>query len=277
MPTSRPKAFARSSFSSLEALPITNAPASFASCTAAEPMPLPTELIITVSPGWSFARVKSMCHEVAKATWRPAAGAAGAPPAAGLQQVGQHPIAGLPALDPGADLGDRAHDLEAENEREGDREAGDALADVDVEVVQGAGGDLHRHLARARLRVVHLLELQDVETAELVEPHCLHAIDLLHVLNDWMSLYLTFGELSSSLRSAQATAAAAPESRRVSSPTGSSSSRMKPSTRRSAALSGSASAAFFRNFARRSAGVIGFSSPPRGCSTARSSLAPSRG
>ena len=30
-------------------------------------MPLPTQLISSVSPGWSFARVKSMCHAVAKA------------------------------------------------------------------------------------------------------------------------------------------------------------------------------------------------------------------
>ena len=67
MPTSRPNSFARASFSSELALPITNAPASFASCTAAEPMPLPTELISTVSPGWSFPRVKSMCHDVANA------------------------------------------------------------------------------------------------------------------------------------------------------------------------------------------------------------------
>ena len=67
IPTSRPSSFARSSFSSEPALPITNAPASFASCTAADPIPLPTELISTVSPGWSFARVKSMCQAVANA------------------------------------------------------------------------------------------------------------------------------------------------------------------------------------------------------------------
>ena len=73
IPTSRPSAFAFSSFSSLEALPITTAPARLASCTAAEPMPLLTELIITVSPAFSRARVNSMCHDVANATWSAAA------------------------------------------------------------------------------------------------------------------------------------------------------------------------------------------------------------
>ena len=63
MPSSR----ARASFSSELALPITVAPASRASWTAAEPMPLPTELIITVSPICSRPRVKSMCHAVPNA------------------------------------------------------------------------------------------------------------------------------------------------------------------------------------------------------------------
>ena len=44
-----------------------------ASWTAAEPMPLPTELISTVSPGRSLPRVKSMCQAVAKAIWTAAA------------------------------------------------------------------------------------------------------------------------------------------------------------------------------------------------------------
>ena len=64
---------ARASFSSELALPITNAPASCASWTAAEPMPLPTELISTVSPGCSRPRVNSMCHAVPKAIWSAAA------------------------------------------------------------------------------------------------------------------------------------------------------------------------------------------------------------
>ena len=62
-----PSSVARASFSSELALPITKAPASFASCTAAEPMPLPTELISTVSPTRSLPRVNSMCQAVPKA------------------------------------------------------------------------------------------------------------------------------------------------------------------------------------------------------------------
>ena len=55
------------------ALPITNAPASWASWTAAEPMPLPTELIRTRSAEPSRPRVKSMCQAVPKAIWVAAA------------------------------------------------------------------------------------------------------------------------------------------------------------------------------------------------------------
>ena len=67
MPTSRPSPTARSSLSSRLELPITNAPAFFATCTAAEPMPLPTELISTVCPGRICARVTSMCQAVPNA------------------------------------------------------------------------------------------------------------------------------------------------------------------------------------------------------------------
>ena len=73
IPTSMPSSVARASFSSEPAFPITNAPASLASCTAAEPIPLPTELISTVSPGPSRPRVKSMCQAVPKAIWVAAA------------------------------------------------------------------------------------------------------------------------------------------------------------------------------------------------------------
>ena len=73
MPTSRPSSFALASLSSRLELPITNAPASLATCTAAEPMPLPTELTSTVSPGRSRARVTSMCQAVPKAMWLAAA------------------------------------------------------------------------------------------------------------------------------------------------------------------------------------------------------------
>ena len=51
-----------------------------------------------------------------------------------------------------------------------------ALADVDVEVVERARGDVDQHLARAGLRVVDLLDLQHVQPAELVKdaPPSLH-------------------------------------------------------------------------------------------------------
>ena len=59
-----------------------------------------------------------------------------------------------------------------------DREARDALADIHIEVVERAGLDPQRNLARAGLRVVDLLESKNVEPAEFVEPHRLHARDL---------------------------------------------------------------------------------------------------
>ena len=73
IPWSMPSSLAFASFSSELALPITVAPASWASWTAAEPIPLPTALIITVSPGCSRPRVKSMCQAVPKAIWSAAA------------------------------------------------------------------------------------------------------------------------------------------------------------------------------------------------------------
>ena len=76
-----PSSLARASFSSELALPITVAPASRASCTAAEPMPLPTELIITVSPSRRRPRVNSMCQAVPKAICAP-------PPASSLTPSG---------------------------------------------------------------------------------------------------------------------------------------------------------------------------------------------
>ena len=62
--------------------------------------------------------------------------------------------------------------------RQGDREARDALADVDVEMVEPAAIDADDDLAWPGPRIVDLLELQDIGTTELVEPHSFHAIDL---------------------------------------------------------------------------------------------------
>ena len=53
-------------------------------------------------------------------------------------------------------------------------EAGHALADVDVEVVECAGADVDQHLADTGLGVVDLLDLKHVQPAELVEEHRLH-------------------------------------------------------------------------------------------------------
>jgi hypothetical protein len=53
-------------------------------------------------------------------------------------------------------------------------EAGDALADVDVKVVERARGDVDRDLARPGLRVGELLQPKHVDAAELVEHDRLH-------------------------------------------------------------------------------------------------------
>ena len=80
--------------------------------------------------------------EAGRQAERLAAGAAVAAPATGVHQVRQHPLADLPALNPLAERGDPADDLDAEDERRLDRKPGHALADVDVEVVERAGADL---------------------------------------------------------------------------------------------------------------------------------------
>ena len=109
--------------------------------------------------------------------------------AAGRHDERVDAVAGLPALDAAADLLDVAGDLDAERVREVDGKARDPFADVDVEVVQGAGPDPDRHLAGARLRVVDLLQLEDIRVAELVEPYRLHAIDL-RVRFVWEHVYV---------------------------------------------------------------------------------------
>ena len=68
-----PSSPAFASLSSRLDVPMTKALESFATCTAADPMPLPTELTRTVSPGRSSARVTSMCQAVPKAMFAAAA------------------------------------------------------------------------------------------------------------------------------------------------------------------------------------------------------------
>ena len=70
----------------------------------------------------------------------------------------------------------RPDDLDAEDERRLDGEPRDALADVDVQVVERRRGDIDQHLARAGLRIGDILELEAVQPAELVEHDCLHAL-----------------------------------------------------------------------------------------------------
>ena len=54
--------------------------------------------------------------------------------------------------------------------RQRDREARDAFANVDVEVVERAGAELDRTSPGPGRRVVDLLEPENVRAAELVEP-----------------------------------------------------------------------------------------------------------
>ena len=71
-------------------MPITNAPACFATCTAAEPIPLPTEFTRTVSPGRTRARVTSMCQAVPKAMFAAAASTSETPSGIRMSCDGLH-------------------------------------------------------------------------------------------------------------------------------------------------------------------------------------------
>ena len=93
---------------------------------------------------------------------RLASGGAVPAAAAGAHDVGHHAIARRPALDAVSDAGDPTHDLDAEHVRWLDREAGDALANVDVEMVQRRGDDLEHDLAGTCFRVGELLQAQNV-------------------------------------------------------------------------------------------------------------------
>ena len=84
-------------------------------------------------------------------------------------------VAGLPALDARPELLDLPRDLHSERVRQLDGEARDSFSNVDVEVVEGAGPDPDRHLAGTRLRILDLLQLEDVCMSELVETNRLHA------------------------------------------------------------------------------------------------------
>ena len=66
---------------------------------------------------------------------------------------GGNAIADLLARDALAERRDPADGLDAEDVRERDREARHALANVDVEMVQRARGDVEQHLSRAGLGI----------------------------------------------------------------------------------------------------------------------------
>ena len=93
---------------------------------------------------------------------------------ADVHQEDHGAIPRLPALDVRSCLGHAADDLDAEDVRGLDRETGDPLADVDVEMVESTRRDVEHDLARPGLRIVHVLHLQDVQASELVKDDCLH-------------------------------------------------------------------------------------------------------
>src|SRR5918996_817829 len=160
-----------------------------ASCTAAEPIPLPTAFTSTVSPGCSPPRAKSMCQAVAKGIW--SAAASTSPSSSGTRRSCEaeqtrrsaYPPEWTKLMKPAERqsdsrplLGDPPDDLEPQHVRRLDREARDPFADVDVEVVEGAGRHVERNLAGPRPWIVELLEPQDFGASELVENHRLHEI-----------------------------------------------------------------------------------------------------
>ncbi len=211
MPTSMPSSRARSSFSSLEALPITNAPGHLRELHRRRADPAPDRVDEHGLAGLQLPareehvprrwRTRPGAPPPPPSRRRPGSGRAGGPGtssfsaypppvreadepsrqaerlatgaavralAAGGHDVRVDPVALLPALHPAPDRLDLTGDLDPERVRELDREAGDAFADVDVEVVQRGRPDPDRNLPGPRDRVVDLLEPQDVQAAELV-------------------------------------------------------------------------------------------------------------
>src|SRR5262249_12392200 len=107
--------------------------------------------------------------EAGRRTERLPAGAAVDALAAHGHQERHYPLAHLPALDPLAELRDPPDDLDTEDEGQVDGKARDALADVDVEVVERAGRNVDQHFSGAGPGIGDAFELQDVQSAELVQ------------------------------------------------------------------------------------------------------------
>ena len=114
--------------------------------------------------------------QVAAERLAPGAAEAAAPAQAG--EEAERAVAGRPLRDALADGVHPADDLEARRVRHGHREARDAGADVDVEVVEGGRVDAQDDLAGTRLRVRHVLDAQHLGPAELVEAQGSHRASL---------------------------------------------------------------------------------------------------
>ena len=116
-----------------------------------------------------------------------AGGSAVEAPAAGRDEIRRDAVTDIPALDALAERCDAADGLHAEDVREPDRKPGNALSDVDVEMVERRGRDVDDDLVHAWRRIRQLLDAEDVAVAELVEDDRPHALAPLS-----RSLYVVF-------------------------------------------------------------------------------------
>ena len=90
-------------------------------------------------------------------------------------QVRRDAITDLPLVgDSRANLDDLAGQLEAEHAARIDREARDALAEIDVEVVERARSHLDQHLVGQGLRGLDVLDDDLVDPTELMKQRCSH-------------------------------------------------------------------------------------------------------
>ena len=90
-------------------------------------------------------------------------------------QVGSNAIANLPLVGDGrSNLDDLAGQLQAEDAARIDREARDALAEIDVEVVEHARSHLDQHLIGCGLWGLDVLDDDLVDPTELMKQRCSH-------------------------------------------------------------------------------------------------------
>jgi hypothetical protein len=98
-----------------------------------------------------------------------------------IRRHGQEPddrLTDLEAAHARTERVDRAGDVEAGDVRQDhrDRALHEAAADVAVHAVEARRHDLDPHLPLTGDGLLDVLEAQDVGSAELVEPHCLHRL-----------------------------------------------------------------------------------------------------